>query len=88
MVWVCRVWNINSDLVADFDWCHLSPLPLCITMTARNITHTYVCMYMSRKVSKTLSIPLDVAKQLEEEDNQSQTVTVALQQYWEDANDD
>lgn len=43
-------------------------------------------MYMSRKVSKTLSIPLDVAKRLEEEDNQSQTVTVALQQYWEDAN--
>lgn len=43
---------------------------------------------MSRKVNKTLSLPLDLVKQLEEEDNQSQTVATALRQYWEGDDDE
>jgi len=39
---------------------------------------------MARKVQKTLSIDLDVAERLEEEENQSKTVEEALKEYWND----
>lgn len=38
---------------------------------------------MARKVQKTLSLDLNVAERLEEEDNQSKTVEEALNEYWE-----
>lgn len=41
-------------------------------------------VHMARKVQKTLSLDLDVAERLEEEENQSKTVEEALKEYWED----
>lgn len=38
---------------------------------------------MARKVDKTLSLPLPVAEALEEEDNQSRTVTELLAEHYE-----
>jgi len=39
---------------------------------------------MARKVNKTLSLPLEVVEQLEDENNQSATVERALRAYWDD----
>jgi len=39
---------------------------------------------MTRKVRKTLSLPMGVVERLEEEDNQSHTVEEALKEYWRD----
>lgn len=39
-------------------------------------------VHMPRKVQKTLSLDLEVAERLEEEDNQSQTVEEALREFW------
>ena len=44
----------------------------------------YVCTDMARKVNKTLSLPLEVVEQLEDENNQSATVERALRAYWDD----
>lgn len=35
-----------------------------------------------RKTQKNLRLPIDVVDQLEEEDNQSETVEKALREYW------
>lgn len=43
---------------------------------------------MGRKVQKTLSLPLEVAERLEEEENQSQAVVDALEAYWNDVESD
>jgi hypothetical protein len=37
---------------------------------------------MGRKVPKTLSLDIEVAERLEEEDNQSEAVEAALREYW------
>lgn len=38
---------------------------------------------MGRKVQKTLNLTLETAERLEQEQNQSGTVEVALQEYWD-----
>jgi hypothetical protein len=39
---------------------------------------------MGRKVPKTLSLDIEIAEKLEEEENQSDTVEAALREYWGD----